>query len=164
MSDLPSIAPPFVDIAHRIVWASVATVDTAGRPRTRVMHPYWEWDGTTLTGYVATWPTPIKIAHLGKTPYASVSYREEGYGDVAIAECGARLVNDDDIRTKVWDFFRANPEPLGYDPGGIGVPGWDKPTSDAFAVLEFQPWRLTVLAKDQLMTKGPAGAITWAAR
>lgn len=23
------------------------TVDTDGRPRSRVLHPYWEWDGTS---------------------------------------------------------------------------------------------------------------------
>jgi hypothetical protein len=50
MSDLSSIAPAFVETAHSIVWATVATVDTQGRPRARIMHPYWRWDGTALTG------------------------------------------------------------------------------------------------------------------
>jgi hypothetical protein len=163
MPDLASIAPTFVDVAHRIVWAMVATVDSAGRPRSRVLHPYWEWDGTELVGYVATWQTPIKSAHLAKSPYASVGYRAEGYGDMAIAECGARFVSDDEVRTKVWNFFKDTPEPLGYDPGAIGVPGWESPTSPGFSVLEFRPWRLNVLTKDVLMTKGPAGAQTWVA-
>ncbi len=38
----------FLDIAHRIVWASVATVDRRDRPRSRVLHPIWERDGDRL--------------------------------------------------------------------------------------------------------------------
>jgi hypothetical protein len=39
MSDLSSVAPAFVEMAHRIVWATVATVDSQGRPRSRILHP-----------------------------------------------------------------------------------------------------------------------------
>ena len=39
MADLASVAPAFVEMAHRIVWASVATVDLQGRPRSRVLNP-----------------------------------------------------------------------------------------------------------------------------
>ena len=50
MSTLEQISQPFIDVAHRIVWASVATVDTSNRPRSRVLHPIWEWDGEHLKG------------------------------------------------------------------------------------------------------------------
>jgi hypothetical protein len=39
MSDLASVAPAFVEMAHRIVWATVATVDLDGRPRGRILLP-----------------------------------------------------------------------------------------------------------------------------
>ena len=40
MSDtLETVAPAFVEMAHRIVWATAATVDTAGNPQTRILHP-----------------------------------------------------------------------------------------------------------------------------
>ena len=39
---LSGTAPAFVEIAHRIVWATAATVDPQGRPWTRVLHPIWE--------------------------------------------------------------------------------------------------------------------------
>ena len=42
--DLACVAPAFVELAHRIVWGTVATVDPEGRPRTRILHPIWEWD------------------------------------------------------------------------------------------------------------------------
>ena len=43
MHALDTVAPAFVDMAHRIVWCTVATVDASGAPRTRVLHPVWEW-------------------------------------------------------------------------------------------------------------------------
>ena len=64
MSSLELTAPPFVEMAHRIVWATVATVDGRGRPRGRILHPYWVWDGTSLVGWIATGPTPVKRAAL----------------------------------------------------------------------------------------------------
>lgn len=39
MDELNAVAPAFVEMAHRIVWASVATVDGQGRPRSRILHP-----------------------------------------------------------------------------------------------------------------------------
>ena len=50
----------FVAIAHRVVWATVATVDRRSRPRSRVLHPIWVRDGDGLTGWVITRPTPLK--------------------------------------------------------------------------------------------------------
>lgn len=37
MTPLDQIAPAFIEMAHSIVWASVATVDADSRPRT----PRW---------------------------------------------------------------------------------------------------------------------------
>ncbi len=50
MATLEQAAPAFRDMAHRIVWATVATVATDGRPRTRILHPLWEWDARTWSG------------------------------------------------------------------------------------------------------------------
>ena len=48
VTSLEQIAPAFIEMAHSIVWASVATVDANGHPRSRILHPIWEWDGTDL--------------------------------------------------------------------------------------------------------------------
>lgn len=53
MDELTDVAPPFVETAHRIVWATVATVGPDLRPRSRILHPIWEWDGEELTGWIA---------------------------------------------------------------------------------------------------------------
>ena len=58
MNDLATTAAAFVEMAHRIVWCSVATVDRAGRPRSRVLHPIWTWEDERLTGWVGTVPRP----------------------------------------------------------------------------------------------------------
>ena len=48
MATLAEIAPKFVEMAHQIVWCTVATVDAKGRPRSRILHPIWQWDGERL--------------------------------------------------------------------------------------------------------------------
>jgi hypothetical protein len=101
MASLDEIATPFVAVAHRIVWASVATVDAHGRPRSRVLHPYWEWDGESLVGWIATGPTPVKTAHLARSPYVSVNYWDAEH-DVATAECAVTWQHDDDTCTRIW--------------------------------------------------------------
>lgn len=159
MNDLLRTGPAFIAMAHQIVWCSVATVDRAGRPRSRVLHPLWTWDGETLEGWVGTVPTPIKRAHLEHSPYVSCSYWAPSH-DTCVAECRAEWVSDDQTRTRVWDAFKGAPEPLGYDPAAIGVSGWDSPTSPAFAVLRLQPWRLHVFPGS--MMRGAGGEVlTW---
>jgi hypothetical protein len=55
---LREIAPAFVAMVHRIVWCTVATVSPASRPRTRILHPIWEWDGNGLRGWVGAGTAP----------------------------------------------------------------------------------------------------------
>lgn len=151
MNDLDTVAPAFVEMAHRIVWCSVATVDAAGRPRSRVLHPMWEWQDGQLIGWVGTGPTPTKRAHLEQSPYVSLNYWEPGQ-DTCVAECRAEWCFDLETRNQVWDAYKAAPPPLGYDPAII--PGWDSASSDAFAVLKLTPWRLRVFPGSVLLGQG----------
>ena len=84
-----------MSVAHRIVWCTVATVDRRGRPRSRVLHPYWERSGDALVGWITTRPTPLKVAHLAHSPYLSCSYWDATQ-DAAVAECAAEWVEDVD--------------------------------------------------------------------
>lgn len=158
MTPLQQIAPTFVDMAHSIVWASVATVDRDGRPRSRILHPIWEWDGTDLVGWIATVPTPLKHAHLHAHPEVSLSYWTTSQ-DTCSAECTAQFYVDDATCKAVWDKFANAPEPVGYDPRII--PMWsDGPTSEEFAVLRLHPYRLRVMA-GTVMTKGQGAPLLW---
>ena len=158
VSAFEDTAAAFVEMAHRIVWASVATVDAAGRPRSRVLHPYWQLDGPTLTGWIATGPTPLKRAHLRRHPHVSVTYWHPDH-DTCTAECGAELLYDDEVRQRTWDLFAQAPAPVGYDPAII--PAWaDGPLSDAFAVMRLVPWRLRV-QPGSLMAGGSGELLVW---
>lgn len=159
MAELADVAPAFVEIAHRIVWCSVATVDTSNRPRSRVLHPIWDWDGSALTGWIATGPTPSKVAHLDHSPFVSVNYWDATQ-DTVTAECRATWHHDDETRTMLWSRFKDTPMPLGYDPAII--PGWDGPTSPNFAALRLDPWRLRVFPGSVLMGQG-GDVLTWKA-
>lgn len=157
MNTLHETAPAFVEMAHRIVWCSAATVDNQGRPRSRVLHPIWQWDGENLIGWVGTSPTPLKRAHLDCTPYISLNYWAPSQ-DTCVAECRANLVFDDETRTMVWDLFRNAPAPVGYDPAII--PGWDSPTCERFVAIRLQPWRLKVFPGTVLFGQGGT-TLTW---
>ena len=158
MLDLASVAPAFIEMAHRIVWASVATVDGRGRPRSRILHPIWQWDGRRLIGWVATSPSPTKRAHLAAHPYASVNYWQPSH-DTCVAECRAALLMDDETRTAVWNLFIGGQQPVGYDPGI--VPSWrGGPTSENFAAIRLEPWRLRVFPGSVLLGQG-GEVLTW---
>ena len=137
MTDLDTLAPDFVEAAHTLVYCSVSTVDRAGRPRSRVMHPIWEWDGRRLTGWLASMPSP-KMAHLAGRPYVSCAYHD-GWAVAVVADSRIEPITDDAGRTHVWELFRAAPPPLGFDPGrsaylagtrprrpGSWWPGWTR--------------------------------------
>lgn len=157
MTSLQDIAPAFVEMAHAIVWCSAATVDAKGRPRSRVLHPIWQWDEARLTGWIATGPTPTKRAHLAASPHLSCNYWSPNQ-DTCVAECRAEWAFDDDARSMVWNLFRDGPAPVGYDPAMI--PGWDSAASPNFAALKLRPWRLRVMPGAVLM-KGEGAAMVW---
>lgn len=151
MTELKDIAEPFVNMAHSIVWASAATVDRKKRPRSRVLHPIWQWDGEQLVGYIGTSATKTKRAHLEESPFISLNYWATNQ-DTCTAECHATWAFDDETCTRIWNLFKETPMPIGYDPAII--PSWNKPTDDAFVVLKLDPWKLRVFPGTLLMGQG----------
>ena len=160
MTDLASIAPVFVEMAHRIVWCTVATASAAGHPRTRVLHPIWEWDGSTLAGWIATDPTSPKRQDLDAHPRVSLTYWNPQH-DTCTAECSVVWELDDESRRAGWQRFVDGPAPVGYDPSII--PRWTEPTVATFGILRLTPLRLRVLP-GSLMTSGQGELLTWRAR
>lgn len=145
-------------MAHTIVWCSAATVDSQNRPRSRVLHPFWEWDRGELIGWVATGPTPLKRSHLAHSPHMSLSYWAPNQ-DTCVAEVEASWEFGVDTRRWVWKRYNELPPPLGYDPSII--PAWkDGPESPAFAVLRLDPWLLRVFPGTVLMGQG-GEVLTW---
>lgn len=158
MNSLAETAPAFVEMAHQIVWASVTTVDEHGSPRSRILHPFWEWDGTELVGWIATGKTPVKARHLAANPDVSVSYWDRTH-DTCAAVCRTQWCEDLGTREWLWDAFANAPAPLGFDPSMI--PGWDGPASEGFMALKLTPSRLRVFPGTVLLT-GTGTVLTWA--
>ncbi|MCP4005157.1 MAG: pyridoxamine 5'-phosphate oxidase family protein [bacterium] len=157
MTELIKIAPAFVEMAHSIVWCTAATVDAKGRPRSRVLHPIWKWEGGRLVGWIGTGPTPTKREHIAASPYVSLNYWTPSQ-DTCVAECKATWAFDDDTCTMVWDSYKNAPAPVGYDPAMIPV--WEHPTDDSFAALRLDPWRLRVFPGGVLLGTG-GEVLTW---
>ena len=157
MKSLAEVAPAFVEMAHSIVWASAATVDGWGRPRSRILHPLWQWDGASLTGWIATGPTATKRAHLAHSPYVSLNYWAPSQ-DTCLAECRAEWRLDDETRAEIWNLFATTPPPVGYDPTIIAA--WTSPTAPSFAILRLTPWRLRVLPGSVFFRQG-GEVLTW---
>lgn len=154
---LRETAPPFVAVAHRIVWATVATVDPSGQPRTRILHPIWEWDGDRLTGWIATGPKSPKAADLSHESRISLTYWDSSQ-DVATADCETAWETDVEAKRAGWQRFVDAPAPVGYDPAMI--PGWDSPDSDSFGVLRLEPNRLRVFP-GSLLLRGTGDLFMW---
>lgn len=154
---LDQIAPAFVGMAHRIVWCTVATCDADGRPRTRVLHPIWQYANGRLTGWIATSPESLKARQLDRMPYVSLTYWDQTH-DTCSAECSTSWDDSDHARRAGWDRFAKAPPPVGYDPSII--PGWDSPASATFGILRLEPERLRVMP-GSMITKGKGSLLTW---
>ncbi|WP_040492340.1 pyridoxamine 5'-phosphate oxidase family protein [Ilumatobacter nonamiensis] len=159
MSPLSVTAPAFVDMAHRIVWATVATISPSGQPRTRVLHPIWEWDGDRLHGWIGTFPHSPKAADLAHDSRVSVTYWSPEQ-DTCTADCDSVWETSPDERSAAWDRFARGPEPVGYDPAMI--PGWTSAESPEFGVLRLEPTRLRVFPGTMLL-QGTGDVLTWSA-
>ena len=69
MTDFAELEPEFTRRVSRIVWCSVATIDRAGNPRTRILHPIWEVIDGVPVGYIATGRHSLKEKHIARNPY-----------------------------------------------------------------------------------------------
>ena len=151
MTNLSTIAPAFIEIAHRIVWATVATADPSGAPRTRVLHPIWEFADGQLTGWVATSPLSPKAAHLAGEPRVSLTYWDATQ-DTCTADCRATWDDSAELREAGWRRFATAPPPVGYDPSIVEP--WTDPAAPAFGILRLEPTRLRVMPGSVMMGTG----------
>ncbi len=145
-----------LEVTRRVVWCVLTTVDGAGRPRNRVVHPAWESvvrpDGDdAVRGWVTTRRSPVKDAHLAANRHVGCAYAGADH-DVAYFDCTATWA-DRDERHHAWDTCRALPAPAGFDPATIWPEGPDSPGAE---VLRLDPYRVQVgLAADLAQGTAP---------
>jgi len=149
------IAQTFDERVRRIVWCTVSTVDTKGRPFSRILHPVWEGPKAPAsgpsTGWIATGRQTLKTKHLAKNPMLAVSYWDPAH-DTVIAQCRAEWCDDEVTRRRIWELLASTPPPVGYDPGlffrgGVTDPG--------YGVLRLEPTRVELWAGQDMMQGRP---------
>ena len=120
-----------------VVYCTASTVGPDGRPRSRVVHPVWDWSEDVPRGWVTSRPTPLKQRHLAATPVMTCSYWSPAH-DVVTFDCDGRWL-DEGEQAEAWARIAATPAPVGFDPATIWPAGASDPT---FAVIELAPYRI----------------------
>lgn len=129
-------------------YATMTTVDAKNRPRARVLIPVWEVSDQ-LVGWLATYKTQVKTAHLARNPHATFSYWSPRQNAAAI-DVVTRWRDDRSTKEHVWQLYSATSPPgAGYDLGRF----WTDPGDPKLHVLQLQPWRVQVTRGFDLRTR-----------
>ena len=142
------IAKTFDERVRRIVWCTVTTMDTKGRPFSRVLHPVWEG----ATGWIATGRQSLKAKHVAGNANVALSYWDPQH-DTVVVQARAEWQDERPTKQRIWELIKNAPAPVGYDPqmfwkGGV--------TDPSFGVLKITPYRVDLLAAQDMMAgKGP---------
>ena len=107
-SSFAPFAEDVLGIVADTVSCTVTTVDAAGRPRSRILHPIWEVIDDRPVVWVMTGRTPVKTAHIAANPHVALSYWSPAQ-DTVIADCVASWVDDAATKRHVWDLFATTP-------------------------------------------------------
>ncbi len=148
------IAKPFDERVRRIVWCTVTTMDTKGRPFARILHPIWE----DRTGWIATGRQTLKTKHLAGNPHVALGYWDPQH-DTVMVQATVEWCDDAATKQRIWSLLKTTPAPVGYDPQQF----WDGGVTDPdFGVLKVTPFRVDLLGVQEMMAG--KGATVWQAR
>jgi general stress protein 26 len=148
-----AIRTDLTEVLGAINYATMTTVDRRGRPRNRVLIAVWELAGERPVGWLATFRTPVKAAHLAANPHVTLSYWNPRQ-DFAAVDAVAEWVDDRAVRRRVWELYASgSPAGVGYDPRPYWPAGPDDP---GFHVLRLDPWRVQVLRGRELAAGVPS--------
>jgi general stress protein 26 len=131
------IEAEFIQRVHTMVWCNVATIDSQQRPRSRILHPIWEGS----TGWIGTHRNSHKSRHLAQNPYVSLAYIANVMKPV-YADCTVEWIDDFAEKRRIWELFKATPEPLGYDPAHDFI----SPDHENYGLLKLTPWRIDLVS------------------
>jgi general stress protein 26 len=149
-SSFPEIQAQFEAYLGDIVYATMTTVDAKGRPRARILIAVWETIDARPVGWLATYKTPVKAAHLAYNPHATFSYWSPRQNAVAI-DVVSEWVDDPKVKQHVWELYRTgSPAGVGYDLGQFWRAG---PSDPQLHVLRLNPWRVQVIRGTDLQSR-----------
>lgn len=142
VSEFSEIEGTFLDYVREIKYATMVTVDRERRPRARVLMPVWEIVDGVPVGWLASYRTPVKSAHLANNPHTTYAYWSPRQNAVFV-DGVSTWAEDEESRLHAWRLYqRGGPPGVGYDPvrywrGGPGDPGYH--------VLRIAPWRIQLV-------------------
>lgn len=131
----------------RTIWCSMATADTKRRIRSRIVHPLWEG----RVGYLLTERHSPKARDIDGNAWLSLTYIDSAQEQVHI-DCASEWETSAVEKRRVWDWFKATPPPLGYDPALFFPRGVD---DESFGCLRLLPWRIELWSLADLMSGKP---------
>jgi hypothetical protein len=147
-TDFDEIAGEFRRRVVKTIWCTLATVDTRGRARTRIVHPVW--DGPT--GWLGARAGTPKLAHIAEHPDVSLLYWDPDHEQVTI-DARATVESSKDARKAAWAAFQVPEPPYGFDPAPIWSGG---PEGDGFAAIRLVARRIELFGALPLVWKAPA--------
>lgn len=136
IANFAEIEDEFIRRVHTMAWCNAATVDSQGRPRSRLLHPLWEG----ATGWICTHRNSYKQKHLARSPYMSLAYITDIMRPV-YADVTAIWEEDLEEKRRVWELFKSAPPPLGFDPAQDFI-SYDH---EIFGLLKLAPWRIALV-------------------
>ena len=146
----------FLRFAADIVWCTLTTVDTRGRPRSRMVHPIWQVIDGCPVGWVISSKSPVKTRHLAANPYVACSYWSPAQNTVYV-DCVASWADDEAGRRHVWDLFQSTPPPLGWDPSPFY--GREEGRHPIFQPPRFDAWRVQIVRGEEMWQGSYVGRI-----
>jgi general stress protein 26 len=136
--DFEEIREDFLDRVHRMIFCAATTIDSQGRPRSRILHPIW--DGNT--GWISTDPRSLKARHLKDRPYMSLAYINDSAKPVYV-DCVASFSEDPAEKQRAWNLYLNAEPPLGFDPAQVyGSIDQPNPGGPVFGALKLAPYRI----------------------
>lgn len=145
------IADEFLERVNKAVWCNVATIDGKRRPRSRILHPFWQGE----VGWITTRRGTPKEQHLAQCPFVSLAYIADVVKPVYV-DCKAEWIEDQSIKQHIWQLLQTTPPPLGFDPAPI----YGSVDNPEFGLLKLTPWRIEVTS----VATVPAMRKIWYAR
>lgn len=138
-----TIRPQFDAYIGETGYAHMITVDRQHRPRARVLIPVWEVVQDNPIGWLATYRTPVKEAHLANNPHTTFSYWNRTQNSVHIDATAAWIPLEDlETRTHVWNLYQhTSPRGAGYPLGNF----WSGIEDPTLHILKLTPWRIQVI-------------------
>ena len=130
------IEEEFIQRVHSMVLCNAATVDSKGRPRSRVLHPIWEGK----TGWITTHRNSFKSKHLALNPHMSLAYIDAN--KPVYVDCTAEWVDELAEKERIWEMFRNAPPPLGFDPALV----FERVDHENSGLLKLTPWRIALVS------------------